>query len=95
MLQAQALRRRRERQRGALYTIPVRPVAGQEVTVFYNSEATSLRGRPQAWLRGSWNRWTHPACFLPQLLQPVVKGAPGFASARVKVRLPVLRISCP
>ena len=25
------------------------------------------RGRPEAWLRGSWKRWTHAECFLPQL----------------------------
>jgi hypothetical protein len=83
--QARALRKRRERQRAVVYTLPVNPVAGQEVEVFYNSEATVMRGRPSAWLRGSWNRWTHPQCFVPQRLNPVVKGAPGFATATIEV----------
>jgi hypothetical protein len=48
------------------------------VTVFYNPDATVLRGRPETWLRGSWNRWTHPQCFLPQLMQPVLPGGTGF-----------------
>ena len=40
-----------------LYTDPVTPRAGEPVTVFYNPDATVLRGRPEVWLRGCWNRW--------------------------------------
>jgi hypothetical protein len=40
-----------------LYTDPVTPRAGESVTVFYNPDATVLRGRPEVWLRGCWNRW--------------------------------------
>ena len=39
-----------------LYTDPVTPRAGERVTVFYNPDATVLRGRPEVWLRGCWNR---------------------------------------
>lgn len=39
-----------------LYTNPVTPRAGEEVTVFYNPDITVLRGRPEIYLRGSWNR---------------------------------------
>lgn len=54
--QARAQRRRRELQRMVLYTDPVTPRAGERVTVFYNPDATVLRGRPEVWLRGCWNR---------------------------------------
>jgi hypothetical protein len=56
MPQARAQRRRRETQRTVLYTDPVTPRAGAPVTVFYNPDATVLRGRPEVWLRGCWNR---------------------------------------
>ena len=40
-----------------LYTVPSKPEAGQLVEVYYNPELTSLRGRPEIYLHGSWNRW--------------------------------------
>lgn len=40
-----------------LYTDPVTPRAGEAVTVFYNPDITVLRGRPEIYLRGSWNRY--------------------------------------
>jgi len=55
-VQARAQRRRRELQRTVLYTDPVTPRAGERATVFYNPDATVLRGSPEVWLRGSWNR---------------------------------------
>ena len=39
-----------------LYTNPVTPRAGEDVTVFYNPDITVLRGRPEIYLRGCWNR---------------------------------------
>lgn len=42
-----------------LYTQPLEPMAGQPCDVFYNPDATSLRGRPDVYVRGGWNRWTH------------------------------------
>lgn len=41
------MRKRRALQRQVLYTRPVRPAAGEALTVFYNPDATVLRGRPE------------------------------------------------
>lgn len=41
------MRKRRALQRQVLYTRPVRPAAGDIVTVCYNPDATVLRGRPE------------------------------------------------
>ncbi|CAL8472333.1 g11876 [Coccomyxa elongata] len=84
-VKAAAMRKRRALQRQVLYTRPVRPAAGDTVTVCYNPDATVLRGRPEVWLRGSWNRWTHPECFLPQLMRPPRPGAIGFLHSSVQV----------
>lgn len=56
-VQAKAGQKRRELQRQVLFTVPIRPKAGQSVRVYYNPDVTPLRGRPEAWLRGGWNRW--------------------------------------
>ena len=56
-VQAKAGKKRRELQRQVLFTMPIRPKAGQTVKVYYNPDVTPLRGRPEAWLRGGWNRW--------------------------------------
>ena len=55
-LQAKAARKRRELQRQVLFSDPLQPTAGQAVDVYYNPDATVLRGRPDVWLRGGWNR---------------------------------------
>ena len=55
-VQAKAGKKRRELQRQVLFTMPIRPKAGQSVRVYYNPDVTPLRGRPEAWLRGGWNR---------------------------------------
>lgn len=55
-MQAKAGKKRRELQRQVLFTMPIRPKAGQTVRVYYNPDVTPLRGRPEAWLRGGWNR---------------------------------------
>ena len=56
-VQAKAGKKRRELQRQVLFTMPVRPRAGQSVRVYYNPDVTPLRGRPETWLRGGWNRY--------------------------------------
>ena len=53
--------------------------------VFYNPDNTVLRGRPEAWLRGGWNRWTHAQTFPPQPMQPVQPGGTGFLQGTVEV----------
>lgn len=46
-------------QRHILYTEPPDVQAGNTVTVFYNSSATVLSGKPDVWFRCSFNHWTH------------------------------------
>ncbi|KAL3139315.1 hypothetical protein ABBQ38_003653 [Trebouxia sp. C0009 RCD-2024] len=84
-IKAKAGKKRRELQRQVLFTMPIRPKAGQTVRVYYNPDVTPLRGRPEAWLRGGWNRGTHPAQIGPLELKPVVPGGAGFLQADVQV----------
>ncbi|KAK9830489.1 hypothetical protein WJX72_012015 [[Myrmecia] bisecta] len=84
-IKATAQRKRRDKQRQVLYTNPVFPKAGEHADVFYNPDATVLRGRPETWVRGSWNRWTHPQCFMPQRMLPVIPGGTGFHKASLQV----------
>ena len=84
-MQAHAARRRRERQRQIVYTRPTVPCAGVTADVFYNPDATLLRGRPQTWLLGGWNRGTHPDIIMPQQMQPTVPGGLGFHRSSVQV----------
>lgn len=53
---AQVLKRRREAQHDFLYTLPVQASAGQAIELFYNPDLTPLRGRPEIYVRGSFNR---------------------------------------
>ena len=53
--------------------------------VYYNPDNTVLRGRPETWLRGGWNRWTHARAFPPQPMQPVTPGGTGFLQSTVQV----------
>ena len=55
-MQAKAGKKRRELQRQVLFTMPIRPKAGKIVRVYYNPDVTPLRGRPETWLRGGYNR---------------------------------------
>ncbi|BBN03016.1 starch synthase [Marchantia polymorpha subsp. ruderalis] len=48
------------------YTKPAEPLAGEDVTVYYNPSNTVLNGKPDVYMRGSFNRWTHfLGCFEP------------------------------
>lgn len=84
-IKAKAGKKRRELQRQVLFTMPIRPKAGQSVRVYYNPDVTPLRGRPEAWLRGGWNRGAHQAQIGPLELKPVVPGGVGFLQAQVQV----------
>lgn len=75
-MQAKAGKKRRELQRQVLFTMPIRPKAGQAVRVYYNPDMTPLRGRPEAWLRGGWNRCAITSLPRGQILQ---KAYPFFA----------------
>ena len=54
--------------------------------MYYDPDATVLRGRPETWVRGCWNRWAHAQCFLPKLMRPVLPGGIGFHRASVQAR---------
>lgn len=47
-------------QSAVLYTEPAPLRAGQQGSVFYNPGATVLAGRSEVWIRGGFNRWSHP-----------------------------------
>jgi len=71
---AKALRSRRDRQREIVFTDPVFPTAGDEVDIYYRADRTVLRGRPEIWARGSYNRYQHPECWMPIKLIPSTGG---------------------
>lgn len=66
---------RRRQQEGVVYTMPPRPRAGDMVSVFYNPQRTMLQGRPEVYVRGSFNRWRHPSCFIPTRMTPAWQDA--------------------
>jgi len=80
---AKSARRRREVQQRFLYTKPLVPVAGKEVEIYYNPDQTALRGRPDVYVHGGFNRWSHPQKVENIQMVPVVPGGPGFMSAKV------------
>ncbi|KAG2438870.1 hypothetical protein HYH02_010668 [Chlamydomonas schloesseri] len=84
------MRKRREVVHEFLYTVPLSPKSGQVVDVYYRPEATMLRGRPEIWLRASWNRGANNRG-APELrpltarLLPCLPGGLGFYKASVPV----------
>ncbi|XP_073003486.1 soluble starch synthase 3, chloroplastic/amyloplastic-like [Typha latifolia] len=46
-------------QKHIVYTEPLEVRAGCTVTVLYNPSNTVLNGKPEVWLRCSFNRWSH------------------------------------
>ncbi|KAL2524061.1 Starch synthase 3 [Abeliophyllum distichum] len=63
-------------QKHIVYTDPVDVQAGKTVTVFYNPANTVLNGKPEIWLRCSFNRWTHRMGPLPpQKMLPSENGS--------------------
>lgn len=78
-------RKRREAQQEFLYTLPVTPRAGEKCDIYYNPDLTPLRGRPEIFARGAFNRWTHPNRIPPTQLFPTMPGAIGFMKATVQI----------
>lgn len=63
-------------QKHVVYTEPLDVQAGSTITVFYNPTNTVLNGKPEIWLRCSFNRWTHRMGLLPtQKMIPVENGS--------------------
>eukprot|EP00963_Diacronema_lutheri_P011104 scaffold1318_cov362-Pavlova_lutheri.AAC.18 len=69
-MKQQALSVFRKQQMHIYYTQPEVPVAGEKVTVYYNPNNTNLNGRADIFLRGGWNRWTHPNIIQPVKMRP-------------------------
>ena len=57
----------------------------QRCEVFYNPTLTPLRGRPEVFISGGFNRWRHAARHGPALMQPTLKGGVGFVKATLDV----------
>eukprot|EP01025_Chloroclados_australasicus_P026535 TRINITY_DN26388_c1_g1_i6.p1 TRINITY_DN26388_c1_g1~~TRINITY_DN26388_c1_g1_i6.p1 ORF type:complete len:800 (+),score=97.95 TRINITY_DN26388_c1_g1_i6:62-2461(+) len=85
MSKAKALRKMREKRYEFLYTEPLIPHAGETAKLYYNPNATVLRGRPEVYVRGSWNRWTHPQCFVSMQMKSTLPGGLGFHQCTVDV----------
>lgn len=63
-------------QKHIVYTDPLDVQAGSTVTLFYNPSNTALNGKPEVWLRCSFNRWTHRLGPLPpQKMIPAENGS--------------------
>ncbi|XP_051125428.1 starch synthase 3, chloroplastic/amyloplastic [Andrographis paniculata] len=73
-------------QKHIVYTDPLDVQAGSTATLYYNPANTVLRGKPEVWLRCSFNRWTHRFGPLPpQKMVPAENGS--HLKATVKVPL--------
>ncbi|KDD71522.1 hypothetical protein H632_c4867p0, partial [Helicosporidium sp. ATCC 50920] len=53
-LRAKAARARRAEQARVMILRPPRPLPGQEVEVYYNPDATPLKGRPEVWMQATF-----------------------------------------
>eukprot|EP00775_Hariotina_reticulata_P005611 gene5611-5849_t len=80
---AQVLKRRREAQHEFLYTLPVQASAGQAIELFYNPDLTPLRGRPEIYVRGAFNRWRHNVTIPPTKMTTTTPGGVGFLKATI------------
>eukprot|EP00884_Botryococcus_braunii_P007192 jgi/Botrbrau1/16474/Bobra.0142s0068.1 len=75
----------RRQMKHVLFTEPPTPVAGEELTLFYNPNNTCLHNRNQIFVKGGWNRWSHKQKFGP--LEMVPPG-PGEEHYRATVSVP-------
>eukprot|EP00252_Welwitschia_mirabilis_P009331 TRINITY_DN21856_c0_g1_i2.p1 TRINITY_DN21856_c0_g1~~TRINITY_DN21856_c0_g1_i2.p1 ORF type:complete len:1127 (+),score=268.55 TRINITY_DN21856_c0_g1_i2:154-3534(+) len=71
-------------QKHIFYTEPSKVQAGSNVNVLYNPSNTILNGKPEVWIRCSFNRWTHRLGILaPQKMVPVENSSHVKATIRV------------
>ena len=87
-IKAQAARKRRELQRNFLFCVPMTPEAGKKATIYYNPDRTVLRGRPEVYMAGSFNRGKHPEKIKPVLMDPAVPDAGGLGFQKAIVDIP-------
>jgi len=76
---------RRRQKHHLFYTEPAEPVAGREVTVFYNHKNTNLAHCSQVFLHGGFNRWKHTMALEGVKMAPVVVDREERFKATVKV----------
>lgn len=72
---------RRKQIRHVLYTEPSAPAAGEELTIAYNPSNTNLNGAEKVFIKGGYNRWTHPKGYGPIEMTPPASGASHFTAA--------------
>ncbi|RDX77745.1 Soluble starch synthase 3, chloroplastic/amyloplastic, partial [Mucuna pruriens] len=73
-------------QKHIVFTDPLNVQAGSTVAIFYNPSNTNLNGKPEVWVRCSFNRWSHRNGSLPpQRMLPAENGT--HVKATVKVPL--------
>jgi len=87
-MKAHASRKRREFQRNFLFTVPMVPQAGQKATVYYNPDRTVLRGRPDVFISGGFNRSKHSEKIGMQLMTPAVPEAGGLGFLQATIDIP-------
>ena len=82
-----AARKRRELQRRFLFSVPMTPQAGKKATIYYNPDRTVLRGRPEVYISGGFNRSSHKETIAPSLMTEAVpeSGGLGFLQATVDI----------
>ncbi|XP_024543721.1 starch synthase 3, chloroplastic/amyloplastic-like [Selaginella moellendorffii] len=68
------------------YTDPMEVNAGEPVSVLYNPQNTVLSGKPEVWLRHSFNRWTHQLSPFPPVR---MKEVPSTTHLKATVEVPV------
>lgn len=83
-MKALAARRRRELQARVVYTKPLTPQAGQPAELYYNPDHTPLRGRPDIYVKGAFNRWQSGA-FGPLPMEDTLPGGIGWQKATIQV----------
>lgn len=88
LMRSNAARARRELQRKFLFTIPMTPEAGKKVTVFYNPDRTVLRGRPDVYISGGFNRSRHPETIQSQSMIAAVPEAGGLGFLQATIDIP-------
>jgi starch synthase len=71
---------RRKQLRHVLYTEPSAPAAGKELTIAYNPSNTNLNGAQRVFIKGGYNRWTHPKGYGPIEMTPPASGASHFTA---------------
>jgi hypothetical protein len=81
-MRSTAARKRRELQRKFLFTAPTTPQAGKRAVVYYNPDRTVLRGRPEVFISGGYNRSLHEETIQPMRMTEAVPEAGGLDFSR-------------